>query len=358
MHSPFDDAPLQQWAHRLRDPDPQAQQALFDQANDVRERTVGSAIHLRGLLELSNVCVRSCLYCGLNRSCTAVKRYRLSTSAMEKAVHRMVSFGCNTVVLQAGEDPGFSATRISEFIQWVKHTTPLAVTLSLGERSPQELKQWRQAGADRYLLRFETSDLALYRTIHPPLRRQERHRISLLETLRTLGYQVGSGVMVGLPGQTHLSLARDLWLFKRLRLDMVGIGPYLSCPDAPLPSHLEAKEDQTVASCALVYRMMALTRLLLPHAHLPSTTALETLGGSHARLKGLEVGGNVLMPNFTPSEQRDHYRIYPGKGSILTPEPQKTSARETSWISTLEAKGRPIDRPKRPILQAPTPPTT
>jgi biotin synthase len=305
----------------LRETDPVALERLFAQADETRRVHVGDAVHLRGLIEISSYCVRQCHYCGL-RAQRSMPRYRMSSEEILACAHQAVRLGFGTVVLQSGEDFGIQADWMAQVVRQIKTETPLAVTLSLGERLGDELRLWREASADRYLLRFETSDPALFAAIHPPRvhphsRSVENDRIALLCELRELGYEIGSGVMVGIPGQTYEMLARDIELFERLDLDMVGIGPFLAHPDTPLGATAAADpidlQDQVPASEAMVLKTVALTRLVCPDANLPSTTALATLNTVDGREHGLESGANVFMPILTPAPYRQMYEIYPGK---------------------------------------------
>jgi biotin synthase len=279
---------------------------------------------LRGLIELSNYCVRLCGYCGLRAANRRLQRYRMTADEVMACVGRAVDFGYGTVVLQSGEDPKLTCDEVSALIERIKTETTLAVTLSLGERSDEELAAWREAGADRYLLRFETSNKELYRRIHPPregeTNQPERPRLAILEVLRGLGYEVGSGVMIGIPGQTYGDLAADVNLFARLNLDMIGVGPYLEHPETPLAAPedrpLAPPGEQVPASELMAYKVMALTRLACPRTNIPSTTALAALGGEEGRDLGLVRGANVIMPNLTPPEYRRLYEIYPNKACL------------------------------------------
>ena len=241
-----------------------------------------------------------------------------STCAILTAARQAVELGFGTVVLQSGEDFGIEAEWLAEVLRTIKKETPLAITLSLGERLPDELRLWRAAGADRYLLRFETSDPALYTAIHPQRGAAISDRVALLRELRALGYEIGSGVMVGIPGQTFEMLARDIELFEQLDLDMVGIGPFLAHPDTPLgaPNVKTAGADQVPSSEWMVLKAVALTRLVCPEANLPSTTALATINTVDGREHGLQSGANVFMPILTPAPYRQMYQIYPGKACI------------------------------------------
>ncbi len=308
----------------LRETDPTRLAELWRRADRVRQENVGGEVHLRGLIELSNYCVRLCGYCGLRAANRRLQRDRMTADEIMDCVGRAVEFGYGTVVLQSGEDPKLRCAEISALIERIKNETNLAVTLSLGERSDEELAAWREAGADRYLLRFETSNAELYRRIHPPREGEThqpgRHRLAILEVLRALGYEVGSGVMIGIPGQTYDDLAADVNLFARLDLDMIGVGPYLEHPETPLAAPenrpLASPAEQVPANELMAYKVIALTRLVCPRTNIPSTTALAALGGEEGRDLGLVRGANVIMPNLTPPGYRRLYEIYPNKACL------------------------------------------
>lgn len=232
--------------------------------------------------------------------------------------HDAVGYQYGTVVIQTGEDYGLKAERIADLVRRIKAETPLAVTLSMGERPDEDLELWRDAGADRYLLRFETSNPDLYDLIHPSLPGGTSDRFAILGHLRELGYEVGSGVMVGIPGQTFDMLAGDIDRFRELDLDMIGCGPYISHPDTALGKTAQPAEAdaQVPADEMMVYKVVALTRLVCPEANIPSTTALATLNKASGREKGLRRGANVVMPNLTPTKYRAMYEIYPSKVCI------------------------------------------
>jgi len=296
---------------------------LWQQADDTRRAHVGDAVHLRGLVELSSHCARQCAYCGLRSDNMTLTRYRMTDEEVLAAARQAVGFGYGTVVLQAGEDYSIRAAWMTEIIRRIKGETALAVTLSLGERTPRELEQWRAAGADRYLLRFETSNRALFNLIHPGLGTRASDRIAILRQLKALGYETGSGIMVGLPGQTFESVARDICLFRELDLDMIGIGPFIPHPQTPLGRNDDQRlrpavpaADQVPNTELMVYKVMALTRLVRPDANIPSTTALATINKRNGRELGLQRGANVLMPNLTPVKYRSLYQIYPAKACI------------------------------------------
>ena len=220
--------------HWLTETGEAALEQLWRRADQTRRRHVGDAVHLRGLVEFSNHCSRQCGYCGIRAGNTRLARYRMSAGEILACARLAARLGYGTVVLQSGEDPGTRRAWMTGVVRQIRAETGLAVTLSLGERGEADLRAWREAGAGRYLLRFETSNPALFRKIHPPRRGRRSDRIALLRQLRGLGYEVGSGVMIGIPGQTYADLARDLELFRELDLDMIGVGPFLPHPETPL----------------------------------------------------------------------------------------------------------------------------
>jgi biotin synthase len=249
-----------------------------------------------------------------------ITRYRMTDDEILESVHKAVEFGYGTTVLQAGEDPELTRDRIARLVERIKRETPLAVTLSLGERTEDELTAWRQAGADRYLLRFETSNPTLFERIHPSLPGHTSDRLAILAMLRRLGFEVGSGVMIGIPGQTYNDLANDIALFTKLDLDMIGVGPFLRHPSTPLADR-EAwpeapKGEQVPATEEMTYKVVALARLVCPRSNIPATTALATLNTSTGRELGLSRGANVVMPNLTPPRYRVLYEIYPDKACV------------------------------------------
>ena len=304
----------------LREENPERLNTLWAWANEIRHLNVGDTIHLRGLVEISSRCNRQCAYCGLRAGNRSLTRYRMSPDEILVSARQAVAYGYGTVVLQAGEDFGLSCEWVTEVVRQIKHQTPLAVTLSLGERAEAELAAWREAGADRYLLRFETSDPDLFELIHPRLDQHQAGPLGLLRQLKQLGYEVGSGTMVGLPGQTYESVARDIDLFRELDLDMIGIGPFIPHPQTPLGrgklKPFAMPDAQVPNSELMVYKAVALTRLVRPDANIPSTTALATINKRNGRELGLQRGANVLMPNLTPVKYRCLYEIYPAKACI------------------------------------------
>lgn len=300
----------------LKTEDEQSLEKLWQQADKVRSLTVGDDVHLRGLLEISNHCVRSCGYCGLRVENKDLERYRMSEEEIMDCAQEAVSYGYGTVVIQAGEDSGHKADWISGIIRRIKEETELAVTLSLGERSLEDLHQWRQDGADRYLLRFETSNKKLFEQIHPSLPGKKSDRIELLKQIKQLGFETGSGVMIGIPGQTFEDLAEDILLFRKLDLDMIGVGPFIAHGGTPLGNPAEKNSEQVPNTELMTYKTIALARLACPQANIPSTSALATLNLATGRELGLARGANIVMPNLTPKQYRRLYEIYPAKACI------------------------------------------
>jgi biotin synthase len=303
----------------LRESRPERLQELYSLADTVRKDNVGDGVHLRGLIEISSHCARQCMYCGLRRGNHTLRRYRMTRDEILDCARQAETLGYGTVVMQAGEDPALTTEFISGVVRWIKRETSLAVTLSLGERQDLELQSWRSAGADRYLLRFETSDPELFRRIHPRAPAAP-DRLTLLRRLKDLGYEAGGGVMLGIPGQSFASLANDVLTFRALDLDMIGIGPYIPHAQTPLGSGalrpaIDPRE-QAPATEEMVYKMVALARITCPTANIPSTTALATINKIHGRKRALSVGANVVMPNLTPVKYRSLYQIYPAKACI------------------------------------------
>ncbi len=296
----------------LRIADPVEMASLTGYADAVRRRFVGNGVLLRGIIEFSNVCRNTCQYCGLNRRNTRLARYRLSRDQILTAVQNICGAGIKTIVLQSGEEDNLDADWLREVIAGIRSFLDAAVTLCVGERSREEYRIWKEAGADRYLLKIETSDPGLYRGLHPGMSFENRTRC--LEDLAALGYQVGSGNLVGLKGQTVASLAGDLEFFKRGGFDMISVSPFIPHSQTPLAGEPAGDLEMTV-------KMIALTRILCPTAHIPASTAIGSLHGRDERPRALAAGANVIMPNFTPGDVRRLYDIYPGKaGCDLTPQ--------------------------------------
>lgn len=336
--------PLEEIRAWLHESDPARVERLWRQADAVRQQFVGDEVHLRGLVELSSYCGRRCAYCGISSLNRAAERYRMSAAEILDCAWRIQDHGYGTIVMQSGEDHGTAVSEMSEILRQIKAETPLAITLSLGERSTADLAAWREAGADRYLLRFETSDPDLYRLIHPTRDGRESDRIGILKVLKRLGYEVGSGVMVGIPGQTHESLANDIRLFQELDLDMIGVGPFIPHLATPLGSGelvpSIAPGQQVPNTDEMTCKVVALTRLVCPEANLPSTTALGTVNAESGMELGLQRGANVVMPCFTPQPYRGKYAIYPGKGKV----PPSDALHAAALEQRLKAVGRTVGR--------------
>jgi biotin synthase len=278
---------------------------LFQKAFAAKQPYYGKKVYLRALIEISNYCTRGCKYCGISRLVKTVKRYRLTEEEILECVDIGYTLGYRTFVLQGGEDPYFSDEVMVELIREIKTKYPDSrVTLSLGEKEYASYKKLYEAGADRYLLRHETASKRLYEKMHSEDMSFEK-RIECLWNLKKIGYQVGAGFMVGLPTQTNEDLVEDLMFLKELDPHMIGIGPYLCHSDTVLKGNDDGTLDQTLV-------MVALTRLLLPKALMPATTALGTLSNT-GREQGLLAGANVIMPNISPTEFRKLYEIYQNK---------------------------------------------
>ena len=275
---------------------------LFKAADEIRQEYLGDVVHLRGLIEFTNICKRNCMYCGLRRDNTNLKRYRLTEQELLDFAKKAVQYGYKTLVLQGGEDDYFTKERMVNLIKEIKKLN-VALTLSLGEKTYEEYKAFKDAGADRYLIRIETTDKKLYEEMDPGMDFNER--LQCLKNLRDLGYEVGTGILVGLPGQTLESIAKDILFFKNINADMIGVGPFIPNEDTPL-------KDAEGGTLALSLKVMAITRLLLPDINIPATTAMESLA-PNGRVRALQSGANVVMPNVTEGEYRKLYALYPGK---------------------------------------------
>lgn len=275
----------------------------FEKADEIRKQTKGEEVFIRAIIEFSSYCTMKCKYCGLNCMNKKASRYRMEVDEILKVAYQAIDAGYRTIVLQGGEDPTFAdGKKLAEVIRGIKSKDPgVAVTLSAGELAPEVLKFLKDAGADRYLLRHETSDRKLYAEIHPGKTLDER--VETLKTLKGLGYETGSGFMVGIPGQSIESLADDLLLLKDIPCDMAGMGPYISHPDTPLAGNKNG-------SVELTKRCVALARILLPQANLPVTTAVGVLD-LEERKKAFGCGANVIMRKVNPKKYKEAYEIYP-----------------------------------------------
>ena len=282
---------------------------LFHFADRVRKEFCGDGIFLRGIIEFSSFCDKECFYCGLNKNNRKLSRYWMSQEELLKSVEHLVSCNIKTVVLQSGEDQALDALWLKNVILEIKSKFDIAVTLSVGERNIGDYRIWKQAGVDRYLLKIETSDEGLYLSMHPQM--DFKQRLVCLDNLAKLGYQVGSGNIIGLPGQSLKTIAQDILFFKQRNFDMIGIGPFIPHTDTQFSAAARGQAPLTL-------KAIALTRIVTRNAHIPATTALGSLEQDY-RWEGLKCGANILMPNFTPQPYRKLYQIYPGKKCIDEP---------------------------------------
>jgi len=262
---------------------------------------------LRGIIEFSSYCRNACGYCGLSRTNTRLQRYRLTEAEILAVAENIAKAGVKTIVLQSGEEDNLDADWLGQIIEAIQGRFDVAITLSVGERSRAEYASWKRAGADRYLLKIETSDRELYEDLHPGMSFENRMRC--LRDLAELGYQTGTGDLVGLKGQTIESLAEDILLFKQGDFDMLSVSPFIPHGQTPLAG-------EPAGDLRMTLKMTALTRIVSRNAHLPATTALGSLHGRDERPKALAAGANVLMPNFTPAPYRRQYEIYPNKRCV------------------------------------------
>lgn len=295
--------------------DPEKLNLLYSKANEVRKIFKGDNVHLRGIIEFSNYCERLCTYCGLRERNDSLQRYRIPTEEIVQIAKKAYELGYRTVVLQSGEDYYYTIDKIVDIIKRIKAEVDLIITLSVGERTEEEYIQMKEAGGNRYLLKHETSDRELYKLLHPDM--SFDNRINCLKTLKKLGFEVGSGIMIGLPNQTLDSIADDLLLFKELQVDMIGMGPYIPHPGTPLYSIYQETgyfaKDLDFNIEEMVYKAISITRLINKNANIPATTALATTNPAQGRELALNRGANILMPNVTDKKYRTLYEIYPSK---------------------------------------------
>lgn len=278
---------------------------LSEEAVRLRKEYYGDKVFTRGLIEFTNYCRNNCYYCGIRRDNKNISRYRLTCDEIMECCRAGYELGYRTFVLQGGEDPYYTDERMSEIIRSIKTGFPdCALTLSIGEKSYESYRLFREAGVGRYLLRHETADCSLYSSLHPDEMKLET-RIQCLYDLKSLGYQVGAGFMVGSPGQTLEHLAEDLVFLQELRPQMVGIGPFI-------PHHDTIYADEKAGSVELTLFLLSVIRIMLPKVMLPATTALGTMD-PFGREKGLQYGANVVMPNLSPVKNRKMYELYDNK---------------------------------------------
>ena len=289
--------------HLYQDPD--AVRLLREEAVRKQKKYFGNKIYTRGLIEFTNYCRNDCYYCGIRRSNRNASRYRLTKEEILQCCENGYELGFRTFVLQGGEDPWFNDDRMVDIIRSIKQGYPdCAITLSIGEKSKESYQRFKDAGADRYLLRHETASEDHYRYLHPESL-SLANRKQCLYTLKELGYQIGAGFMVGAPGQTLEYLAEDLVFLKDLNPHMVGIGPFV-------PHHDTKFAEEPAGSVDLTLFLLSVIRILLPQVLLPATTALGTLD-PRGREKGFKAGANVVMPNHSPVKNRKQYELYDNK---------------------------------------------
>ena len=278
---------------------------MREEAVKVCQKTYGNQVFIRGLIEFTNFCKNDCYYCGIRRSNSHADRYRLTKEQMLDCCANGYELGFRTFVLQGGEDGYFTDDKICDLVSVIKEKYPdCAVTLSIGEKSKESYKRYFDAGADRYLLRHETADEAHYKKLHPE-EMSLSHRKQCLWDLKEIGYQVGCGFMVGSPGQTVETLYEDLQFIRELQPHMVGIGPFISQKDTPFADKASGTMEQTL-------KLLAIIRLIQPHVLLPATTALGTIHPKGREL-GILSGANVVMPNLSPVNVREKYKLYDNK---------------------------------------------
>lgn len=280
---------------------------VFAAAREVKAKCGKTEVLPRGLIECSNVCAKNCLYCGIRKGNAKVPRYLIPDEDVAACIDEARRRGYPAVAFQAGEIESEANTAYYE--RHIAMCRGLEVTLSLGEQTEEVYRRWKDAGAMRYLIRIETSNRELYTKIHPAECSFER-RVECIRTLKRLGYVTGSGVMIGLPGQTIDDLAHDIVFYGDENLDMVGMGPYVAHPDSLMP---DSRYQLPTTNYQLSLRMIALTRLYLWNVNIVAATALEALDPENGRRRGIDAGANVIMTNLTPEKFRVGYDLYPGK---------------------------------------------
>ena len=295
----------EEWVTLINSRDSETAEYLFEKSRRLRHEVYGNDVYMRGLIEFSNYCKNDCFYCGIRKSNSLAERYRLSKEDILKSCKTGYELGFRTFVFQSGEDSYYTDDLMTDIIKSVKEKYPdCAVTLSLGEKSREIYQKYFDAGADRYLLRHETACDEHYKKLHPPMMSLS-NRKQCLFNLKEIGFQVGSGFMVGSPFQTAECLAEDMLFLKELNPHMVGIGPFIPHHDTPFKNHPPGSTELTLF-------MIGLIRLMLPNALIPATTALGTLDGT-GREKGILSGANVVMPNLSPKDVRKKYLLYDNK---------------------------------------------
>ena len=289
--------------------------ALYAEADAVKSSTIGNKVYFRGLIEFSNVCAKNCYYCGIRRENQAVERYEVSDEEVLAAVDFAWKNRYGSVVLQSGEQQSARFTqRITTLLHSIKQHTrnEIGITLSCGEQSVETYREWFEAGAHRYLLRIETSDKDLYHKIHPNnLLHSYEKRLEAIRSLQKIGYQTGTGVMIGLPFQTIENLADDILFFKNLDVDMIGMGPYVEHSDTPLYEYKDSLCPLT-ERFNLTLKMIAICRIMFKDINIVASTAMQAIDAI-GREKAIKAGANIIMPNLTPQKYRENYLLYQNK---------------------------------------------
>lgn len=299
----------------LKSEDGEVLKNLIDEAASIRQKTIGNIVYLRGLIEFSNICSLDCLYCGLRRSNRHIVRYKLTQEEIISLALIAYEQGFQSLALQSGEiRSDLHVDWLAETVYQIKKLTSnnqnpgLGITLSVGELDYYQYKKLYEAGAHRYLLRIETSNPRLFERIHPPGQSFAK-RLEALHYLKEIGYQVGTGVMIGLPYQTYEDLLADLNFFIKMDIDMLGMGPYIPHPDTPLAAE---KNHIKIDPYLSTLKMISLARILMPDINIVASTALQTIHPEGLK-KGLKAGANIVMPVLTPEENRHYYSLYEGK---------------------------------------------
>ena len=307
--------------------------ALFEKSAEVKEKYIGKKVWLRGLIEFSNICNKDCLYCGIRKGNRNIKRYNLNDEEIIDTAMFAYKNNYGSIALQSGELENENvANRIEKLIEKIKELSEgkLGITLSVGEQNPDVYKRWFKAGAHRYLLRIETTNEALYSKIHP---NNELHsfskRLDCLKSLQDIGYQTGTGIMIGLPSQTIDNLADDLLFMKNFDIDMCGMGPYIEHADTPLINNLDNLSSLN-ERLDLTLKMIAIIRIMMKDINIVASTALQAIDPM-GREKAIQIGANIIMPNITPVKYRDSYKLYnnkpcPTEADNEHPETMKTIA--------------------------------
>ena len=295
---------------------------LYHIADRMRKEIVGDVVDIRGAIEFSNICEKDCTYCGIRKNLPGLSRYRMSEDEIMEIVTELHDAGFETVILQSGEDLWWTADKINKLIKRIKKETGMKITLSVGERTYEEYVSFKEAGANNYLLKIETTNPKIFKAVHPDGNLEQRLKCS--EWLRSLGYLNGSGMIIGLPEQTAEDIANDILYFKEMGINMIGIGPFVPARGTPL-------QDFPPGDIELTLKALAITRIVCKRVYLPATTALATLD-RQGQEKALTAGANTLMLVNTPSKYRENYQIYSSKLAVDL----------ASAIKAVNAVGRPL----------------